>query len=63
MTEIAVKHVPKSTDSVRYYGLDALRARAMTLGFVLHAAWILGSGRSIQRRPDVPNEIELGNRD
>lgn len=32
--------------SVRYHGLDALRAWAMSLGIVLHAAWIMVPGEA-----------------
>ncbi len=35
-----------SPASVRYHGLDALRAWAMSMGIVLHAAWIMIPGES-----------------
>lgn len=34
------------SSSIRYHGLDALRAWAMSLGIVLHAAWILTPGET-----------------
>ncbi|MCR9293714.1 MAG: acyltransferase family protein [bacterium] len=33
-------------EAVRYHSLDALRAWAMSMGIVLHAAWIMTPGES-----------------
>ena len=43
---ISMSSVPASNTApnVRYHGLDALRAWAMSLGIVLHAAWIMIPG-------------------
>ena len=45
--------VSSSKVDVRYHGLDALRAWAMSLGIVLHAAWILIPGEAGAPATDV----------
>ncbi len=39
--------------SIRYHGLDALRAWAMSMGVVLHAAWIMTPGSSGAPKTDA----------
>ena len=43
----------ENVSNVRYHGLDALRAWAMSMGIVLHAAWIMIPGDAGAPRIDV----------
>ena len=44
---------------IRYHGLDALRAWAMSLGLVLHAAWIMYPGDAGAPRTDASTSVVM----
>lgn len=54
MSEIAANSEPTK---VRYHGLDALRAWAMSMGIVLHAAWIMVPGEAGAPKTDADASI------
>ena len=46
-----------ANDSIRYHDLDALRAWAMSMGIVLHAAWIMIPGEAGAPATDVSANV------
>src|SRR6056297_542430 len=50
---------PKKSANVRYHGLDAIRAWAMSLGIVLHAAWIMYPGDAGAPRTDASATVVM----
>ncbi len=52
-SNMSLEHVVQHPATIRYHGLDALRAWAMSMGVVLHAAWIMTPGNSGAPKTDA----------